>query len=255
MLSSQVLTKGDTDAILDPDLLTIRRDRLITRIPLAAVQEIRPRGDKALDVVLTDRTVHRIEGGNAYATSAFLTALDNALPEERDPAGSALVTTEDGGFTLKMWQVWTGGAAVLAAYVGYVWWTTSAHGGDMGMAAFAGLLALLVGLLSTFAVLSNLHDKVVLARRGITVVAKRAYHPNGKKARHYTFTDTSGNEYTQDAPNRVTENIHVVYDPEKPALHAARETVFMIALKHTSGGALALGILFLGLWGVLAPYI
>ncbi|MCX4982640.1 hypothetical protein [Streptomyces sp. NBC_00572] len=255
MLSSQVLTKGDTDAILDPGLLTISRDRLITRIPLAAVQEVHPRGDKALEIVLTDRAVHRIEGGNAYATTAFLTALNNALPEERDPAGSALVTTEEGGFILKMWQAWTGGAAALAAYVGYVWWTAAAHGGGMGLAAFAGLLALLVGLLSTFAVVMSVIDKAVLARRGITVVARRAYYPNGKKARHYTFTDTSGNEHSQDAPHRVTENIHVVYDPEKPARHAARETVFMIVLKHTSGGALALGILSLGLWGVLAPYI
>ncbi|MFD3662173.1 hypothetical protein ACFWVF_16465 [Streptomyces sp. NPDC058659] len=255
MLSSQVLTKGDADAILDADLLTIRRDRLITRIPLAAVQEVRPHGDKALEIVLTDEAVHRIEGGNAYATTAFLTALNNALPQERDPAGSALVTTEDDGFTLKMWQAWTGGAAVLAAYAGYVWWTGSAHGGEWGIAAFFGLLALIIGLLSTFAVVMSVADKVVLARRGITVVAKRAYYPNGKKTRHYTFTDTSGNEYEQNAPNRVTENIHVVYDPEKPARHAARETVFMIALKHTSGGALALGVLALGLLGVLGPYL
>lgn len=255
MLSSQVLSKGDDDAILDPELLTVRRARLITRIPLTVVQEVRPSGDKALEVVLTDGAVHRIEGGNAYATTAFVTALNNALPEERDPAGSAVVTTEDDGFTLKMWQLWTGGAAVVAAYVGYVWWTGSTHGGGWGMAAFFGLFALLVGLASTFAVVMSVVDKVVLARRGITVVAKRAYYPNGKKARYYTFTDTSGNEYQQDAPNRMTENIHVVYDPEKPARHAARETVFMIALKHTFGGILALAVLGLGGWGVLGPYL
>ncbi|MET9676016.1 hypothetical protein ABZY68_23425 [Streptomyces sp. NPDC006482] len=255
MLSSQVLAKGDDDAILDSDRLTVTRDRLITRIPLAAVREVRPSGDKALEVVLTDGAVHRIEGGNAYATAAFVTALVNALPEERDPAGSALVTTEDVGFVLKMWQAWTGGAAVLAAYVGYVWWTGAAHGAEMGIAAFFGLLALLIGLSATFAVVMSVTDKVILARRGITVVAKRAYYPNGKKARYYTFTDTSGNEYNQDAPNRVTENIHVVYDPEKPARHAARETVFMITLKHAFGGTLALGILGLGLLGVLIPYL
>ncbi|MFI8764320.1 hypothetical protein ACIGN6_05310 [Streptomyces sp. NPDC053792] len=255
MLSSQVLAKGDADAILDADLLTLKRDRTITRIPLAAVKEVHPRGDTALEVVLTDGPTHRIEGGNAYATALFLTALGNALPAERDPAGSALVTTEDAGFTLKMWQAWTGGAAVVAAYVGYVWGTTAAHGGEMGLAAFFGLFGLIMGLLLTLVVVMSVIDRVILARRGVIVVARRTYYPNGKKARHYTFTDTSGNEYTQDAPNRVTENIHVVYDPEKPARHAARETVFMIVLKRAFGGAFSLATLALGLWGVLAPYI
>ncbi|MGW7056608.1 hypothetical protein [Streptomyces sp. NPDC054887] len=255
MLSSQVLVHGDVDAILDSGCLTVRRDRQITHIPLAAVREVRPRGDKALEVVLTDGAVHRIEGGNAYATAAFLTALNNALPEERDPADSTLITTEDGGHVLKTWQVWTGGAAVLAAYAGYVWWTGATHGGTMGFFAFVGALGTLIGLLCTLTVLGNAVDRVVLARRGITVLAKRAYYPNGKKARHYTFTDTSGNEFTQDAPNRVTENIHVVYDPHMPSHHKAREPPFMIILKHAFGGALSLGVLWLGGWAVLAPYL
>jgi hypothetical protein len=55
MLSSQVLVHGDTDAILDSGCLAVRRDRQITHIPLAAVGEVRPRGDKALDVMLTER--------------------------------------------------------------------------------------------------------------------------------------------------------------------------------------------------------
>ncbi|WP_399933509.1 hypothetical protein [Streptomyces kanamyceticus] len=255
MLSSQVLAHGDVDTILDSGRLTVRRGRLITYIPLAAVREVRPRGDKALEVVLTDGALHRVEGGNAYATAAFLTALNNALPEERDPAGSALITTEDDGFVLKIWQAWTGGAAVLAVYVGYVWWTGATHGGNMGFLAFVGALGTLIGLLCALAVLGNAVDRVILARRGITVLAKRAYHPNGKKARYYTFTDTSGNEYTQDAPNRVTENIHVVYDPRMPSRYKARETLFMITLKHLSGGALSLGVLWLGGWAVLAPYL
>ncbi|MFE5716493.1 hypothetical protein ACFQ7J_37395 [Streptomyces sp. NPDC056501] len=33
---------------------------------------------------------------------------------------TVLITTEEGGAVIKVWQVWAGGLALLAAYVGYV---------------------------------------------------------------------------------------------------------------------------------------
>ncbi|MFJ6486433.1 MULTISPECIES: hypothetical protein [unclassified Streptomyces] len=227
-----------------------------THIPLAAVQEVRPDGDKALQIVLTDGVTRRLQGGNEYATSAFLTALIAALPARRDPAGSALITTEEGGAVIKIWQVWTGGAAFLAVFVGYVWWTGSTYGDGMGMAAFVGAPAVIFGGLFTFVAISSAKDRVVLRRRGITVAAARHYHPNGKRASWYAFTDISGNEHTTSyGSGRVTEEIHVVYDPENTRLNAAVEPLFTTVLKHLLGGGVSLTILALGLWGVLAPYI
>ncbi|MFJ9596655.1 hypothetical protein ACIRS3_28355 [Streptomyces virginiae] len=198
----------------------------------------------------------RLQGGNAYATSAFHTALTAALPERRDPAGSALIATEEGGAVIKVWQAWTGGAALLAAFVGYVWWTGSTHGGGMGAAAFFGAPAVILGGLFTFAAVSSAKDRAVLRRRGITVVAARRYHPNGKRASSYAFTDTSGNEHTTSyGSGRATDEIHVVYDPENTRLNAAVEPLFSTVLKHLLGGGTSLTILTFGLWGVLAPYV
>ncbi|MGA5067165.1 hypothetical protein ACPB9E_25930 [Streptomyces exfoliatus] len=256
MLSPQVLSKGDHSTVLRPDRLTTTEGRLITHIPLAAVQEVRPDGDTALEIVLTDGVTRRLAGGNAYAASAFLAALTAALPEQRNPAGSALVTTEESGAVIKVWQVWTGGVAFLAACVGYVWWTGSTHGDGMGMAAFGGLVGVIVGAPLTLATYASISNRMVLRRRGITVAATRPYHPNGKRASWYRFTDTSGNEHTTSyGSNRATEEIHVVYDPENPSLNSATEPFYSTIAKHLFGGAASLAILALGLWGVLAPYV
>ncbi|MEU7511881.1 hypothetical protein AB0B13_07700 [Streptomyces sp. NPDC042898] len=194
MLSPQVLSKGDQSAILRPDRLTTSDGRRITHIPLAAIQEVRPDGDTVLTIVLTDGVPRRLTGGNAYAASAFLTALTAALPEQRDPAGSALITTEEGGSIIKVWQVWCGALAL--------------------------------------------------------------YHPNGKRAGWYKYTDTSGNEHTTGyGANRATEEIHVVYDAESPTFSLAAEPLSSTVVKHVLGGGASLTILGLGLWGVLAPYI
>ncbi|MFE1550205.1 hypothetical protein [Streptomyces sp. NPDC058718] len=256
MLSPQVLSKGDQSTVLRPDRLTTTEGRQITHIPLAAIQEVRPDGDTALTIVLTDGVTRRLTGGNAYAAAAFLTALTAALPEQRDPAGSALITTEDGGAVIKVWQMWAGGLALLAAYVGYVWWTGATHGDGMGFAAFFAAPGVLLGGLFTLAVFSSVQDRVILRRRGITVAATRHHHPNGKRASWYKYTDTSGNEHTTSyGSNRATAEIHVVYDAEKPQISAAVEPLYSTVVKHVLGGGVSLAILALGLWGVLAPYI
>ncbi|MFG2294884.1 hypothetical protein [Streptomyces sp. NPDC048603] len=254
MISPQILAKGDVSTILTPDSLKIERFKERKKIPLAAVREVHPDGDKALKIVLTDGVVQRIEGGNPTATGMFLTALEAALPEERDPAGSALVTTEATTGEIKMWWVVAGIAAVLLAYGGYVYWVGHTYGVDEGMFAFLSVPWLLFSLLCAAAFVSDISDRVVLARRGVTVLAAQKYYPNGKQSGYYKFTDTMGNEYSQHAPRRSTENIHVVYDPQRPSRHAPTETLLMVVLKRTFLGLLVGGCLWLGVIGIVYPY-
>ncbi|MFF9849639.1 hypothetical protein [Streptomyces litmocidini] len=256
MLSPQVLSKGDQYTVLRPDRLTTTEGRQVTHIPLAAVQEVRADGDTALQIVLTDGATRRLPGGNAYATSAFLTALTAALPEQRDPAGSALVTTEETGAVIKVWQVWIGALTLLAAFGGYVWWTGSAHGAGMGFAAFFAAPGTLLGGLSCVGVLFSIRTRATLRRRGITVAAARHYHPNGRRASYYKYTDTSGNEHTTGyGSGRSTQEIHIVYDPETPSTSVAVEPLYVTVVKHAFYASASLALLALGLWGVLAPYI
>jgi hypothetical protein len=83
MLSSQVLVHGDTDAILGSGRLAVRRDRQITHIPLAAVGEVRPRGDKALDACSLNGV-----GYAAYASCRLGVALRTSAGSTRQ-AGCA----------------------------------------------------------------------------------------------------------------------------------------------------------------------
>ncbi|SEC78118.1 hypothetical protein [Streptomyces sp. TLI_105] len=256
MLSPQVLSKGDQYTVLRPDRLTTTEGRQITHIPLAAVQEVRADGDTAVEIVLTDGVTRRLPGGNAYAASAFLTALTAALPEQRDPAGSALVTTEETGPVIKVWQVWVGALTLLAAFGGYVWWTGSAHGPGMGFAAFFAAPGVLLGGLACAGVYDSVRTRVTLRRRGITVAAARHHYPNGKRASYYKYTDTSGNEHTTGyGSGRSTQEIHIVYDPETPSTSVAVEPLYSTVVKHVFYVSVSLAVLALGLWGVLAPYL
>ncbi len=257
MRSPQVLAKGHHIAILRDGHLTIEQDRAITTVPLAAVEEVRRTGATSLVLVLTDGATRTLPEGNAYSAPAFHAAVTEALPEQRAPAGSALVTTEEAPAWIPVWAVWLGAVGFVGAYVAYVWWTGAAHGPGMGMAAFGAVPGLLIGGLGILAAASSAHDRLLLARRGITVVATRAYHPNGRKASYYTFTDVSGNETaTTYGSNRPTHEIHVVYDPEAPTTrHAASEPAYVTVVKHALGLLTGGGVLALGLWGALAPYV
>ncbi|MFD6244693.1 hypothetical protein [Streptomyces roseolus] len=257
MRSPQVLAKGDHIAILRDGHLTIERSRVVTTVPLAAVEEVRQTGATSLVLVLTDGVTRPLPEGNTYSATAFRAAVTEALPTRRDPAGSALLTTEEGPDWIPVWAVWLGVVGFLGAWTAYVWLTGAAHGEGMGMAAFGAVPGLLLGGLGVLAAVNSARDRVLLARRGITVVATRAYYPNGKKAGHYTFTDASGNELTTHyGSGRSTNEIHVVYDPEAPSKrHAASEPAYATVVKHTLGLLTGGGILALGLWGALAPYV
>ncbi|WP_327241058.1 hypothetical protein [Streptomyces sp. NBC_01320] len=165
---------------LGSERLTIDRDRTCTTIPLAVVQEVRQDGDTALRIVLTDGVAHRIEGANATATGAFLSALNDALPAERDPAGSASVTVESLPPEIRMWQVVLGIVVALLLCAGYVAWAGS-HKADSWPVVAITLLLLLAGLLGAVLLVISARGRVILARRGLTVRAVREYFPTGRR--------------------------------------------------------------------------
>lgn len=255
MLSPQILTKGSDDAILEADRLVIRTTDERKEIPLVAIQDVLRDTETSLKIVLTDGAPHWITGGNPTATTMFQTALTAALPEERDPAGSSLITVKDEPGAVPWWSILGWSTAFLAAYTGYVWWTAVAHGGAWaGIAFFAGF-GTLFGLAGIFATASNLQDRWVLARRGITVQADGYHLANGRRSEYYKFTDTHGNEYSQKAISNSTPHIHVVYDPQRPSRHLQRTWLPFVVTKYFFGSLAALGVFALGLWGVLAPYL
>lgn len=162
-----------------------------------------------------------------------------------------VVTTEDGPAWFPRWAVRLGVVGFLGAYTAYVRLTGAAHGTGRGSAAFAAVPGLFVGGLG---VVRSAVDRALSARRGVTVVATRACHPNGKRASHYRFTDVSGNELTTHyGSGRVTDEIHVAYDPGAPSRrHAASEPAYVTVVKHALGLPALRGVLSLGLWGALA---
>ncbi|WP_328484924.1 hypothetical protein [Streptomyces zaomyceticus] len=94
---------------------------------------------------------------------------------------------------------------------------------------------------------------MTLARRGITVVAARGHYPNGKRHGYFTFTDPSGNEYYNHS-SRSSLTLHLVYDPQRPGNNAVRQTFAWMTVKHVLGLALALGIAWLSVLGIAAPF-
>ncbi|MFB7518093.1 hypothetical protein [Streptomyces sp. NPDC056144] len=255
MLSPQILSQGNDYALLEADRLVITTTAARTEIPLAVVQEVRLDDEKTVAVVLTDGVTHTVGGGNPTATGLFLTALTAALPEERDPAGSALVTVEDDPGAIPWPKVLAWGGLFVAAYTAYVWWTAVAHGGAMAVLAFVSGIGTILGVFSVIAVVIGLRDRWLLRRRGITVRATADYYPNGKRSQYYKFTDHNGNEHSQQGRNNSFEHIHVVYDPQAPGRHVQRVWIPIVVTQYFFGSLAALGLLALGLWGVLAPYI
>lgn len=254
MISSQVLAKGNDAATLHPDRLSISQEdgRVRKEIPLVAVRSAGRDGETGIRVHLTDGEIHSIAGGNATATEAFLAALTAALPAGSRSSGSALVTVVEKA-PVTAWPWWTGGTALLLAYVGYVTWVGGNHGVGHAVLTSVAFFGTLCGLLGALGAVSSFLDGRTLARRGITVVATRGRYPNGKPHGHVTYTDSSGNEYTHDATGS-SPTLHVVYDPERPATSRVRQTFAWMTVKHALGLATAFCFLWLGVLGLAAPF-
>ncbi|MGC0330683.1 hypothetical protein RKD23_003673 [Streptomyces sp. SAI-170] len=212
---SQILNGRRVTATYDAEALRIDRSGRRTDIPLAAVREVRTPAERVVEVVLTDGVVHRVEGGNPTATSAFATALSGLLPQRRDPAGSALVTTS-GSRETSVW--WFFGPLILLvlAYLGYAGWVASTQGVRV-LGVIVGLLPLFIGLLLFFGGLEETSRRITLARRGITVEAYATSRRRGST--YYRYTDADGREHFYNCQRNV-QRTHIVYDPRNPGTAA-----------------------------------
>ncbi|WP_407838586.1 hypothetical protein ACE1OC_23020 [Streptomyces sp. DSM 116496] len=246
---AEPLWRGDdARASLGTDRLLIVRGGRNTDIPLAAVHEARVEGEQLLQVVLTDGATHQLPGGKPAATAAFAAAVNGALPGERHPAGSALVTTEavPGGEPFRtVWRslIWPAGIAL--AYLGYTIWAGITHGAFeavsvavIGIPVFLGLAAVTFGVLA-------ISVRVALARRGITVEAVRAIDPQGSPHPWYEFTATDGVTYTHHTRKHRTPTLRVVYDPLRPYRTKVPGSLLPVVVRYFAAYACAFAMLAL----------
>ncbi|MFC7929268.1 hypothetical protein [Streptomyces cinereoruber] len=227
MVSSQILVGGDgTEATLEDGGLRLVDRSARTEIPLAVVREARTAGGQHVEIVLTDSTVHRVDGGNPTAATAFVAALTAALPARRDPAGSARVTVtplaspeeteeaEEVKYHPKYRRRQVVVLGLFLAYVGYTIGVGVARGGEEVVRPVAAAIPLAIGAALLFFAVHVTLVHFALKRRGITVPASFDFKTKDGAA-WYKFTDADGVERSGRGKNRgpVTR---VSYDPEDP---------------------------------------
>ncbi|MGW1773122.1 hypothetical protein [Streptomyces sp. NPDC002104] len=238
-----------TTATLEAGHLRIQQGPRYTLIPLAAVQEARAGGESVVEVVLTDGAAHRVHGGNPTAAAAFAAALTRALPRDRDPAGSALVTTGSipgGEPVLSMRRSLVRPLAVVLAYAGYTIWAGATHGASVAIAVALNGIPILLGLTALAVVGHHTSARVALARRGITVQAVRAIDPLGRPGPWYEFTAMDGVTYRHHTRKHKTPTLHVVHDPLRPYRTAVPGPLLPVVLKYTAACLCAGAVLALG---------
>ncbi|MFJ4617023.1 hypothetical protein [Streptomyces sp. NPDC088812] len=207
---SQILNGRGVSARFDSTGVHITRSGRQVDIPLAAVREVRAAAARTVEIVLTDGTAHRVEGGNPTATAAFAAALTAVLPEERNPAGGAVVTDTRTPRDWGLYTILTLGAAVALAYVGYAVWVTLTHGARV-LGVIIGVVPLLAGVAMLASGLAEAVRRIVLSRRGITVLAE-AVGKDGKKT-VYGYTDADGGVHRYTC-KRTLQRIQLAYDPD-----------------------------------------
>ncbi|MFD7136468.1 hypothetical protein [Streptomyces sp. NPDC059894] len=210
---SQILKGRGVSARFDPDGVHITRSGRQVDIPLAAVREIRAAEARTVEIVLTDGTAHRVEGGNPTATAAFAAALTAVLPEERNPAGGAVVTDTRTPRDWGLYVILSLCGALALAYIGYAVWVTLTHGARV-LGVIIGVVPLLAGVVMLASGLAEAVRRIVLSRRGITVLAE-AVGKDGKDGKktvyHYADADGGVHRYTC---KRTLQHIQLAYDPD-----------------------------------------
>ncbi|MFB7467534.1 hypothetical protein ACFCZ1_29270 [Streptomyces sp. NPDC056224] len=220
MVSAQILLGDDAETVLDADSLRLVTCGRRTDIPLAVIQEARTDGGREVVIVLTDGAMHRAHGGNATATTAFVTALTAALPEQRDPAGSARVTItaldqpEKHKLAARYRRRVAIAGALSLAYLAYTIWVGATRGSDV-LIVIAGALPLVIGLLMLSIAVDDTLIHLALKRRGITVFATFDFRTKKDGAAWYKYTDTEGVEHNHRGRNRGPRT-RVTYDPKEP---------------------------------------
>ncbi|MFC8271629.1 hypothetical protein ACFUJR_03610 [Streptomyces sp. NPDC057271] len=222
----------------------------ITVVPLAAVAEARvaqPPGT-GLEIVLTDGEVHRVEGVTEAASAAFAATLHNALPERRDPAGSALVSRP--AVHRARWYRIAVVAAIALAYAGYAVGADDTPG-ERDPGVTTGLFPLFVGLSLCLLAVEEVLRRTRPARHGVTTDAERVQVGDARP--RYYFNDSAGIPRPYAGRSGTAPALTVVYDPRRPdrAAHEAplATVVRKVALLLTAGGCL----LWLGAWIAFGP--
>ncbi|MFF9912315.1 DUF3592 domain-containing protein [Streptomyces sp. NPDC013457] len=227
----------------------------ITVIPLAAVAEARvaEAPGSALEIVLTDGEVHRVEGVPEAASASFAAALADALPERRDPAGSALVIRP--AVRRGRWYRIAVVAAIALAYAGYAAWADDTPG-ERDTGVITGLFPLFVGLSVCLLAVEEVLRRTRLARHGVTTDAERVGADDARP--RYYFNDAAGipRPYTgsgSGSGSGTAPTLTVVYDPRRPDRAAHEAPLAAVIRKVTlllAGGGL---LLWLGAWLAFGP--
>ncbi|MEU1283184.1 hypothetical protein [Kitasatospora sp. NPDC005856] len=232
--------------MLGTGALVISSEKGPTTIPLSVIEEVRTPDLPDLDIMLTDGEVHRIDGLHPEMTSAFAVTLTDALPEQRDPAGSALVTAPvSAPFGPAQWRALAAIGAVVSAYVGYAIWAGIAHGPRV-VGVIAGGVALLIGLSLCFVATDDVRKYRYLTRYGTTVDAELGGRT--KTGLMYYFNDTAGVPHLY-VCSRDTAILSVTYDPKDP--NRAMHPTWVVTVITKAALLLITAVLFfaLGAWG------
>ncbi|MFJ2649680.1 hypothetical protein ACIO1C_23525 [Streptomyces sp. NPDC087420] len=262
--TSVVLRDRSARLCAEPGALLLDRDGTRRRIPLAAVERVRADDarQRSVAVVLTAAdgvpgTVFRLNCRNSAAVTAFADAVNGALPRREDGAprrdGAELVRV----LPPKRRQPWepnwwfAGITAGLVFFVaGFV--TLVARGDVMGAILWIiGVSPLVKGLAVLFLVVRALCDRLILWRRGITVLAVR--YGSG-----YAFTDAKGTERRVEIDGAAKPvstkpaRYEVSYDPLRPGRTAAVLPVGSWILRTLGVVFLLLPVVALGLY--LVPF-
>ncbi|MEV7391290.1 MULTISPECIES: hypothetical protein [unclassified Streptomyces] len=206
---SIILNGRGSSAQFDADGVHITYSDRKVDIPLSAIREVRNAEPRVAEVLLTDGSMHRMAGGNRVTTTAFITALTAALPEERDPEARARITSSPRERAL--YWLMALGVLVVLAYLGDLVWTGSRHGVEGVLIVIVGTVPLIAGIVMPVSGVLEVVRRVVLSRRGITVPAV-AVGKEGKKT-VYQYRDADGGAHKY-VCKRKLQRIQLAYDPQ-----------------------------------------
>ncbi|WP_329342772.1 hypothetical protein OG866_41095 [Streptomyces sp. NBC_00663] len=214
---SQILNGRGVSARFDSDGVHITRSDRQVDIPLSAIQDVRAAQARSVEILLTDGTAHRVEGGNPTATAAFVAALVPLLPAEREPDAGAVVTDTQSSRDWGLYAIMTLGTVLALAYLAYAGWVAFTHGSRV-LGVVLGILPLLGGVAMVGSGLAETVRRAVLSRRGITVLAE-AVGKDGKDGKDgketvYGYTDADGGTHRYTC-KRTLQRIQLAYDPAR----------------------------------------
>ncbi|MGI5376581.1 hypothetical protein ACQEV2_20500 [Streptomyces sp. CA-251387] len=271
-----VALRGRQGALwLEDGSLTLEQDGIRRRIPLTAVEEVRPApgvSPRGVEVVLTAPegtrpTVYRVAHRGASARDVFVATVTAALPardaEERRRDGAEQVVVLPGTVT-PPWhrKVFEDLTLALVLGVPIVGWiaglvTLIMHADIIGAILwFFGTKPLIIGVVLYGMAAKTLYDRAILRRRGVTVLA--GFHRHDGKKRMFQFTDLDGVprdcevDSAAEPVSTSPERFQVTYDPRKPERVAARLPVRTWVWRTLGVGVFGTLFLYAGLY--MVPY-